>query len=426
MIIHVVLAGETVNTIAEKYGVPVSRIIADNELKPPFPLAVGQTLVILFPDVTHTVAEGETASSIATQYGTTVRQLYRNNPALNKTGEVFVGQTIIISYNEQKLGSIFVNGYAYPFIDKALLNRTLSFLTYLIPFTYGMTPEGGLIELDDYALISAAKKYGTGLLMHLSTLTKEEVFSNELASQILNNPAAQDILIANIIKNMTAKGYNGLDIDFEYLYPKDAQAYVDFVAKTTKALNANGFQVIVALAPKISDDQKGQLYEGHMYKGLGQAANYAFLMTYEWGYLYGPPLAVAPLDKVRAVVEYAVTVIEPSKLILGIPNYGYDWPLPFVMGKTVATPISNVEGIDIAIKNNVTIEFDEAAAAPFYYYTDSKNVQHKVWFEDARSIRAKLNLVTEFGLKGIGYWSLMKPFPQNWMLINSLYNITAI
>ena len=50
---------------------------------------------------------------------------------------------------------------------------------------------------------------------------------------------------------------------------------------------------------------------------------------------------------------------------------------------------------------------------------------HEVWFEDARSIRAKLALVTEFGFLGIGYWNLMRPFPQNWLVLNALYRIRA-
>ena len=85
----------------------------------------------------------------------------------------------------------------------------------------------------------------------------------------------------------------------------------------------------MALAPKYSDQQSGVLYEGMDYALLGAAANSVFLMTYEWGYTYGEPMAVAPVNQVRRVAEYALTRIPAEKIVLGVPNYGYDWPCPF-------------------------------------------------------------------------------------------------
>lgn len=104
-------------------------------------------------------------------------------------------------------------------------------------------------------------------------------------------------------------------------------------ASATSALNEYGYIVSVALAPKTSSTQAGLLYAGKDYRALGKAANYVLLMTYEWGYKYGPPMAVAPINKVRQVLDYAVTEIPPQKIHLGIPNYGYDWALPFIKGK---------------------------------------------------------------------------------------------
>lgn len=127
-------------------------------------------------------------------------------------------------------------------------------------------------------------------------------------------------------------------------------------------------------------------------------------------------MAVAPLDQVRRVVEYAVTEIASEKINLGIPNYGYDWPLPFVRGTTAARTIGNVEAIQIAIQNNAVIQFDETAQSPFFNYT-SDGIFHEVWFEDVRSIQAKFELIKEFGLRGAGYWQLMRWWRANWLLL---------
>lgn len=424
MVIHVVRPGESVYGIALEYGVPMSQIVEDNELTRAARLVVGQALVIRFPRQVHTVRPGETLNSVARQYGLTLRQLYRNNPILGGEPVLYPGQTLVISYaGEEKRGTLSVNGYAYPFIEKDLLQRTLPYLTYLTPFTYGFTPTGELVDLDDEVLIAMAEQGGVAPLMHLSTLTEEGGFSNDLAHVALTDMAVQGVLIENIVRMMQRKGYRGLDVDFEYVFPQDAQAYAAFVRRLAGRLNPLGYPVIVALAPKTSANQPGLLYEGHDFQAIGAAANEVLLMTYEWGYTYGPPMAVAPLPNVRQVVEYALTEIPAEKIWLGVPTYGYDWPLPFVKGQTKAQSISPQLAIARAWKYGAEIQYSASSQAPWYRYTDENGVEHEVWFEDARSIQAKLALIPAYGLRGVGYWNLMRSFPQNWRVLDAEYVI---
>ena len=176
------------------------------------------------------------------------------------------------------------------------------------------------------------------------------------------------------------------------------------------------------LAPKTSDAQQGLLYESHNYGAIGEIADSVLLMTYEWGYTYGPPMAVAPLNQVRRVVEYGTSVIDPGKIQLGLPNYGYDWILPFERGVTRATAIGNEYAVDIARRQGAFIQFDQTAQSPYFdYYRDG--LSHVVWFEDVRSIEQKYDLMDEFGLAGGGYWNLMRPFQQNWSFVAARYNI---
>ncbi len=423
MVIHIVASGDTIESIAEQYGVSPFQLIRDNELSVPNQLVVGQTIVVLFPSQTHTVTPGETLASIAARYGTSVNALYRNNPWLKGLPDLMIGQNLTISYAQQKRGSLQVTGYAYPFINISLLRQTLPYLTYLIPFTYGITPSGGLVDLDDGELLSLAREYRVPALMHLSTLTESGGFSNELANLVLNDEAIQDELVRSIIENIERKGYQGLDIDFEYILPEDRIAYAQFINRMREALNPLGYPVIAALAPKSSADQRGLLYEGHDYALIGQAANAVLLMTYEWGYTYGPPLAVAPINQVKSVVQYALTEIPANQMYLGIPNYGYNWLLPFVRGDSRAVSISNVTAVDTARRYGSEILFDQTAQAPHFNYLDENREEHEVWFEDARSIRAKLELASDNQMLGVGYWNLMRPFPQNWLVLNALFDI---
>ncbi|MBR5543059.1 MAG: LysM peptidoglycan-binding domain-containing protein [Oscillospiraceae bacterium] len=425
MEIYVVSQGDTLLSIAESFGVSAERLSQTNEIPPETPLVPGQTVVVLFPRTVHTVQEGERLSTIASRYGVTENELFRNNINLGGQEAIYPGQSIVIDYLDAPTARATFYGYAYPFINIPLLRQTLPYNDYLAPFTYGITPSGELVELDDGELLTIAREYGKGALMHLSTLTEEGNFDSALGAYVLNTPSVRESLIENVVTTVRERGYSGLDVDFEYLPESSAAPYADFIGELTRRLNAEGKPVIVALAPKTSATQPGLLYEGHSYELLGEAANFVLLMTYEWGYSYGPPLAVAPIPNVRRVLDYAVSVIPREKIFLGIPNYGYDWTLPFVQGESRAESISNVRAVEIAREAGVAIAYDETSQSPNFNYTAPDGRKHEVWFEDARSIDAKLALVREYGLFGAGYWNLMRPFPQNWLVLNARFDLVT-
>lgn len=375
MSIYVVKRGDSVDTIAESQGIPVQSLIFDNQIGYPYRLAVGQALYI------------------------------RENPS------------------EERM-PLYVFGYAYPIITPDNLENTLPFLTDIYVFSYGFTMEGELVppmSPDDW-MIERAWQLGVRPILTLTPLGPDGHFNNNLVSEAVHNMEVQQRLIWNLGLKMLEKGFGGLDFDFEYIMAEDRVAYADFVRLTTQIMNRFGYQVTVALAPKTSATQAGLLYEGVDYRLLGETANRVFLMTYEWGYTFGPPMAVAPINMVRKVVEYAVTEIPTEKISLGIPNYGYDWPLPYERGVTRARTINNLEAIQIAIDHGVEIQFDEVAMSPYFHYWQY-GVQHEVWFEDVRSYKAKFDLIKEFGLTGAGYWQLMQFFRANWLLLEQMFII---
>lgn len=423
MTIHVVRAGETVPFIAAQYGVNPVQLASDNAVPPDGALAVGQTLVLRFPRIVHAVRPGETLFSIATAYGVTVRTLWQNNFSLGGGSDIRPGETLVISYFDTLLGTTALNGYAYPYIEPPLLEAQLPYLRYLTPFTYGINAQGGLLPLEDDALLAAARPRGVRAVMHLSSLTESGQFDTGRASLVLTDYAVQARLITDILRTLRLRGYAGLDVDFEYLSGHLAEPYAAFLGRLRRLLAAQGKFLWAALAPKTNARQRGLLYEGHNYSAIGAAVDAVLLMTYEWGYTYGPPMAVAPLPSVRAVLDYAVTEIPPEKIFLGVPNYGYDWPLPFVRGTTKAQSISNQRAIELAIAHDVAIQYDETAQAPFFHYTDDAGIVHEVWFEDARSMAAKLALIAEYGFQGAGFWNLMRPFSQTWLVAASLYDL---
>jgi spore germination protein len=427
MIIHVVKQGDTLTSIAQQYNISQEQIILENELPNPERLVVGQSIGIRIPDVTHTVVAGDTLVSIASQYDVTVNQIRQNNPQKATGPALVTGDVLVITYQgDEKIDTLILNGYAYPFIDKVVLRKTLPFLTYLSLFTYGFNAQGELVPIDDSELIALAQEFGVAPIMMLAPMNAEGAFDTGIAHDMFANPAGQAALIEAIVATMKAKGYRGLDIDFEFILPEDKEAFLNFIKAVNTRLDQEGLITFVALAPKTSGTMTGLLYEAHDYPSIGAVADKVLLMTYEWGYTYGPPMATAPLNNMRRVLEYGVSVIDPNKILMGIPNYAYDWPLPFVRGVTVAESISNQEAIWRAANYGVEINFDEAAASPFYNYTDANGVNHVVWFDDVRSMNAKMRLIPELGLSGGGVWQVMNFFPGLWLVVASSYVVTKV
>ena len=423
MLIHVVQPGETLCAIAGQYRVDPGLLAASNGVAEDGRLAVGQALVIQKVRTFHIVLPGDTLWSVSRKYDISLRALYRNNYWLYGNPDIWPGQVLVISYQEEDRPPIFTTSYAYPFILARILSATLPYMTAMAPFTYGLDKDGDLRPLDDQRLLEETVRLGTAPLMHLSNLTEDDEFSPERSAQVLFNTEKQSALIAQVLSTMERKGYRGLDVDFEYLPAEQRVPYASFLHTLHNRLQPMGYPLMAAVAPKVSDDQPGQLYEGHGYPELGDAVDYLLLMTYEWGYAAGPPMAVAPLPSVCQVLDYAVTAVPKEKLLLGIPNYGYNWPIPYQQGVTRAVSLSNQEAVALAVEHGAEIHYDEKVQSHWFRYTDQDGQQREVWFEDARSLTAKLNLVREYGLAGCGVWNLMRPWPQGWTVLNGMFTV---
>lgn len=375
--IHVVRQGDSVYMIARQYDVPAADIISANELPDPDVLVVGQALVIPQPSPS-------------------------DRP------------------------EITVNGYAewYTAMPPASLIEEIrkreGLLTYVMPTGYEVRPDGSLIRFDWGGVGEAAEAAGAETAIVVMNL-EDGAFSQEVAESIFASEAAQDRLIGEINELAREKGAKDVHIDFEYLGRENRDAFTAFLRKLKGELN-EGLTLSVALAPKTSEDQQGIWYEGHDYEAIGAIADFVIVMTYEWGYSGGPPMAVSPIGPVRDVLEFATSVIPADKVLMGQNLYGYDWTLPFEPGNPPAQGLSPQAAVARARERNAAIQYDEAAQAPFYnYWLDGQ--EHVVWFEDARSIKAKFDLIKELGLMGISYWHLSFPFPQNWTLLDEMFHV---
>ncbi len=369
----------------------------------------------------YNVKSGDSIYNIAGDNEVSADSVMDDNQ-LSGSSNLTIGQPLVIRDSGKR--RTIVNGFTYPFIDNDTLYATLPFLTFLSFFSYHAGIDGNLTLLDDDNVRNMAKNQGVGTLMVVTNMGTSG-FDGEIVHSILNDENVQDVLIQNILDVAKDRGFYGVNIDFEYINPEDKELYNNFIKKLSEVLHLNNLLLSTSLAPKVYKEQPGVLYEAHDYEFHGKYADYVILMTYEWGYSYGPPMAVAPLNQVERVLNYAVTEIPSKKILMGIPNYGYDWTLPYQQGRRAQT-ISNSDAIELARSKGSVIEFDNISMAPFFNYTDDDGNSHVVWFEDARSIEAKLKLVEKYDLGGVSYWNINKMFNQNWIVLDNMYKVDKV
>ncbi len=424
MIIYTVKTGDTLYNIARAYGVTTADLERYNGLTDSNRLAVGQDILIPVSGSAHTVTAGESLYSIASHHNLSLESILNANPEIRPPYTIYPEQIIRIPESPNAKRTISVNGYAYPSISQEVLQQTLPYLTYLSIFSHSVSADGSLNSINDASLIRTAKSARVAPVMVITNTEEGAGFSSDIAGSILNSSATKERLINNIISTATSKGYMGVDVDFEYIYPDDREAYNLFLSELKEELEPRGLTLSTAIAPKLSATQVGTLYEAHDYAFHGSIADYLIIMTYEWGYLYGPPLAVAPYTEVKRVLSYAVTEIPSRKILMGMPNYGYDWTLPYEKGRP-AEILSINSALQRAINLGAEIQFSEGSKAPFYEYTQN-GVEHIVWFENARSTTERLQLINDFNLGGVSYWTVNQFFAQNWRVLEGMFNIRKV
>ena len=372
----------------------------------------------------YVVRGGDSLYGIARRYGTDAAELARINQ-LNDPARLVPGMALLVPGGTADRRTIEVNAYAYPAISDAVMAETMSYLTFFCPFCYQADAAGGLLPIEDARMIAAAYADNAAPLLTVTNLGRSGGFSGEIAHALFTDKTVQDALFENIFSVLRMKNYYGVNFNIEYVYPYDRDSYSQFLRRAADELHPRGYFLSTAIAPKESAEQEGLLYTAHDYAAHGRYADRVIIMTYEWGYTYSAPQAVSPVNRMRRVLEYAVGEIPPGKILMGFSNYGYSWRLPWRQGDA-ATVISNAAAMNLAASAGAEIKFDRTAQAPFFTYTDAAGVRRVVWFEDARSVRARLELVNEYGLAGISCLTVNRLYRPGLELLQGMFDAEKV
>jgi spore germination protein len=426
--IHVVQPGDTLWAIARRRGIALDALMAANALPDPNQLVVGQAIIIPTPAVprTYAVQRGDTLYAIAQRFGTTVSALVAANRIPNPN-LIYPGQVLTIPSAEVPKPEVSVNGYLFPLSRRraaALFSRLGDLLTYACLFSLAVDGSGGLVAPGDVApVVTEARVRGVAPLITLSNFSAETgTFTSELARAVLANPEVRDRTFENLLGYLRGSGLVGVNVDFENMFPEDRPLYNEFVRILTDRLHAEGYLSTLAVAPKPADLPTLPWVGTFDYATLGAIVDWLVIMTYEWGWIGGPPMAIAPANHVRRALTYAVSQIPREKILQGIPLYGYDWTLPDTP-ENLAVHRTHQEALRIAVARRANIEYDPVAEAPVIRYTDEAGTAHELWFEDARSLLALFTLNQEFALLGISFWHLLEDWPAAFTVLRETFTV---
>ncbi len=428
MDIHVVKPNDSIESISRQYGVSVSDIIKSNELTNPYNLVTGQTIVIVYPTKIHTVKEGDTLGEIARSYGITMMQLLRNNPFLVDREFIYPGETLVIRYQTGR--DVITNGYAYPFIPKSILQKTLPYLTYISVYNYRANENGGLTSYyDDTEVIQIAIEYGTIPLLMTTTLTPQGDPNIDVAYNILLNNDFQESHINNMLNTVKEKGFYGVNMVFSYITSATINLYNDFVTKVASRIKEEGYLYFVTINSKGAENGTDPIFEQIDYSLISQVVDSISFTHFEFGKKTDPPGPIYSYTNFKQFIEYTEQKIPSEKIKIGVPTIGYDWTLPYTPDNSVASAISLGDAINLAREARSEIQFDETSQTPYFNYKQSSissEEEHIVWFIDARTFQSLMNLIVEYELSGLGIWNIMIFYAQMWLVVNTQYSIIKL
>lgn len=285
--------------------------------------------------------------------------------------------------------------------SNAALQTFAGYISQMSADTYGIDVAGNISGSAPRSAIAFATAHNIPSYFAISNWGGTD-FSPSIAHAVLNSPSAQQTAISGILKIVPARGYAGVNIDFESLNATDRVAFSNFIKHLSQRMHAAGYTVIVSVPAEQADNPSDGWIGAFDYKALGRSADLLQLMTYDEHGPWGKPGPVAGNDWVLRTVQFAVHVVPRKKLSLGLPAYGYDWNLTAKTGVQISW--NKIPTLIASTQAKPTR--DAISNAPYFDYTASDGSHHEVWYEDETSIATKARYAVAYHLVGVNMFAL--------------------
>lgn len=414
MKIHTVERGESIRSVAELYGVPESRILFDNELDPHRRLYPGQTLIIGEPTCTDSVRGGDTLERIAKRNDTDLLTMLQNNPHLAAAG-LLPSQPLNIAYDRKENRCIPVHAYSGT-AEETILRKRLPLVSVLSVQNAALL-QSGRVQLLECAprLAALAREYRTLPILCIEATDAYGRHDTGAAVQILSSPNLTERFIRSTLEAVKAGGFAGAELLIMPVPAGDGGRLTELLLALAGRFEECGLYLLAPWLPNLPQTDS-------MVKNRMDIADFVPIRNYLFddGKSASP---AAPLDRIEAALAADFVPKYAKKLLLGIPSFGIDYTQAAAGYRKRAVP---AEQICRTLAAPPDVHFDETTQTPFAVYTEDAYhcpVGHKLCYEDARSLAAKLAVVEKNGLCGISICSLAYDTPVLWQLLNQTYKV---
>jgi len=308
--------------------------------------------------------------------------------------------------------------YSDDSVGLASLQAHVEAMTLLAPQCYRLDREGTLHGQLPAGVLDVTRRAGLPVM----PLVTNPGFDRLEVHVLMHNPKAQERAAKSLAQLAERDQFVGWQLDFEGLDPADKLAYTRFVGRVAARLHHDHRLLSVAVVPRFSDIYPDTIAPGFHtgewgaafdYRGLGRAADFLVLMAYDQHTPSTPPGPVAGYDWVKAALDYAVRCVPPAKLVLGIPLYGREWTE--TLHATTAHSLAHKDLKLLLADPASDRHWDELARTSWFQLREGETLR-TAWFDDARSLREKLNLAQLYHLRGYAAWRLGMEDPEFWQL----------
>lgn len=379
------------------------------------------------------VVKGESLYRIAKLYNTTIDEIKRNN---NLTGDViYPGQLLKVNPQGYSRPDAFVIGY-YTEEEAYLPSSYWSAVTHmdnlsrLAPFWFRLNQydpadletAGAFTQTQARNIIEAAHNRGLPVIPVIHNfLYQNKSFTKNLVTKMLSTPESRNECIENIIKLIEHYNFDGVNMDFEGIRASDRDRLSVFYQELGDRLRAKGYIFTAAVPAKERDNFGNPWAAPYDYEAIGKAADQVMLMMYnEHGFPGSGPGPVSSIGFNHSVVNYAIKKIPAHKIILAEPVFGFDFNLETGKHEYLSHELAMRKVRDFGSAPL----FDLYTQTPFFSYVNPDNDQrHEVWYENASSLKRKLDLISQYDLGGLALWRLGMEDPQIWQAIREKVNV---
>jgi len=249
----------------------------------------------------------------------------------------------------------------------------------------------------DYVSDKSIKTHASVVLMDSSEL-----------HQLLSSSQNRKMLIGNLLDKVKQYGYDGVNIDFEFINSSDAGYFTIFLQELKEYLGPDKNLTVAVFARTEAD----QWPTGYDYAKIGEIADKVVVMAYDYHYKTSRAGAVAPLWWVEDVVDYMTEQMPAHKILLGMATYGYDWS-----SDGSAKTITAAKLAAIMDKYEVIEHFSNWDMSPYYTYSDEYGNYHEIWMENEISLDKKWDTAVASKLGGISFWRIGNGFDDLYTVI---------